>query len=156
MRARAGTQASFLRPLDVATLHWGRTYSPRAWAVALIGQIAAQPGITDWHELLSVAEDWLCKADWPEREAGVAYAGRVEQLLDRAGDQASALARAAVAATLPLPTLSPVTHNGDEIGCAVCGAPLAVRSGSGRPARYCSPACRTRAWRDHTTRDAKP
>ena len=35
---------------------------------------------------------------------------------------------------------------GPRVGCVVCGAPVTC-AWTGRPARYCSAACRTRAWR---------
>jgi hypothetical protein len=40
----------------------------------------------------------------------------------------------------------------DEIVCAGCGRRRAA-SRTGRPARWCSPACRTHGWRERT-RDA--
>lgn len=58
------------------------------------------------------------------------------------------------------PTTRPVTKSRDEIAqppaatvrrCAHCHTPLPPPASTGRPARWCSPACRTRAWRatDH-------
>jgi hypothetical protein len=35
--------------------------------------------------------------------------------------------------------------------CPACGLPLGPPAPTGRPARWCSPACRTRAWRERNT-----
>ncbi|GAA4869720.1 XF1762 family protein [Kitasatospora terrestris] len=35
----------------------------------------------------------------------------------------------------------------DEIQCLACGDPMPLRRGRGRPARYCTPRCRQRAFR---------
>ncbi len=50
---------------------------------------------------------------------------------------------------------TPLPGNGicNEIPCAQCGAPMLLRAGPGRPARYCSPACRTRAHRARRAAD---
>ena len=37
-------------------------------------------------------------------------------------------------------------HNGEPHGCDSCGTPI-DRTGPGRPARFCSPACRQKAYR---------
>jgi hypothetical protein len=141
LRAQAGTYAPHMRPLDVTSLRWGRLYSPRAWALALLTVAETQPGITDWHELLGAAESWLDDADWPERAVDDAHAEQVERLVAAGGGRESAMARAALAGPHPAET-----ESRDETVCPVCGGQMR-RAGVGRPARYCSPACRTRGWR---------
>jgi len=150
LQERALAEAPYLRPLTVAQLHWGRTYSPYAWANALIDRTQHLPEITDWRELLGEAEAWLDDAEHPEHARDAEHAARTEQLLAIAGDREAAIARDALA-TPPIAAAQSVTESGDVIGCAQCGAPLPPRSaGAGRPGRFCSPACRTRAWRART------
>jgi hypothetical protein len=146
LRAWSATQQPFLRPLDIAGLRWGRTYSPQAWALALVDQHEADPQLSDWRELLGLAEAWLDDADRPDRADDV-HTLRATRLRATVGDRESALARA-VLATDPTPV---VTKPGDETRCVVCAGPVTVHGGAGRPARYCSPACRTRAWRQRNT-----
>jgi hypothetical protein len=38
-------------------------------------------------------------------------------------------------------------HTSQRLVCAVCGARQPRQRGRGRPSRFCSPACRTAAWR---------
>jgi hypothetical protein len=148
LRDQAGTHAPHMRPLDVTALRWGRVYSPRAWALALLTVAETQPGITDWHELLGAAESWLHDADWPDR-ADDARAEQAERLVAAGGGRESAMAHAALTSHTAVETQSR-----DETGCPVCGGRM-PRAGVGRPARYCSPACRTRAWRHRATSDAE-
>jgi hypothetical protein len=157
LQGHARSQAAFLRPLDVTGLRWGRAYSPQAWALALIGQVEAQPELTDWRELLGAAETWLDEADWPERPADAAHATRAEQLLAMAGDREAAIARDVLAGSPAAPASPAETKRSDETRCLMCGQPIPLRAGAGRPPRYCSPACRTRAWRRRTdTAETKP
>ena len=139
LQAPARIQAPFLKPLDVTELRWGRAYTPRAWAHALTTTAAGDPQITDWHELLGAAEAWLDDTDFPGRTLDAATADRVDQLLAHHDGRESSMAQALLATA--------VTQAGDETaGCPVCSRPVPHRA-TGRPARYCSPACRTRAWR---------
>jgi hypothetical protein len=39
--------------------------------------------------------------------------------------------------------------------CVMCGNPISTHTGRGRPGRYCSSACRTRAWRQRITATAE-
>ncbi|MGC4857362.1 hypothetical protein ACLQ24_29350 [Micromonospora sp. DT4] len=146
MRAHARSHGVYLRPLDVTALRFARDYSPRAWAVALLSLAETQPEITDWHELLGVAESWLDDAEQPD-DAG-ADDEHVAHLVAVAGGREAAMARAVFSAR---PQRLAVTQVRDEPVCPVCGAPV-PRAGAGRPGRYCSPACRTRAWRRRSAR----
>jgi hypothetical protein len=40
--------------------------------------------------------------------------------------------------------------------CGCCGKPLPLAPRRGRPARYCSHACRTKAWRAHAAAERSP
>lgn len=148
LRGQAQTYAPHLRPLDVATLRWGRTYTMRAWAAALLTVAETRPEITDWHDLVGEAEAWLHPADWPDRAVTDADAVAADELL-AAGDGGTEYDLARLVAARR--STAAVTKPGDETArCLRCGAEMA-RAGTGRPARYCSAACRTRAWRTRTT-----
>lgn len=56
-----------------------------------------------------------------------------------------------------LPPLSVLRNEiRNEIPCAVCGTPVPVKSGRGRPPRYCGQPCRLRAHRRRATTDTHP
>ena len=154
LQVMARTQAAYLRPLDVAALRWGRAYTPRAWALALIAQAGRYPEITDWHELLGEAETWLDDTTLPEYPLDVDGTHRADELVADFDGHEAAMAQAVLASAdprerRPAPPVA-VTKRGDATGCEVCARAVA-RAGTGRPARYCSPACRTTAWRRRTT-----
>lgn len=156
LQAVAEPQTPFLRPLTVTELRWGRDYSRRAWALALITAADTDPDITDWRELLGAAEAWLDDADWPDQPSDALPVDRVERLLAYDDGRESSMAQALLATTVTQPqdetgppAAAAVTEDRDETSCPVCGKPL-PSAATGRPARYCSPACRTRAWRSRT------
>ena len=149
LRAQAQTYAVHMRPLDVATLRWSRVYTPRSWALALLTVAKTRPEVTDWHELVGVAETWLVDADWPDRATSDVDAAAVDHLLAAGDGREYEMARVVLASRRP--TEHVATKPRDETRCATCGTPV-TRAGTGRPARYCSPACRTRAWRTRTTK----
>ena len=138
LQAQARIQAPFVKPLDVTELRWGRAYTPRAWAHALTAAAAGDPQITDWHELLGAAEAWLDHTDFPGHTPDPDTTARVDQLLAHHDGRESSMAQALLTTV--------VTKPGDEKRCPVCGWPTPDHA-TGRPARYCSPTCRTRAWR---------
>ena len=154
LQVMARTQAAYLRPLDVAALRWGRAYTPRAWALALIAQAGRYPEITDWHELLGEAETWLDDTTLPEHPLDVDVTHRADELVADFDGHEAAMAQAVLASAdprerRPAPPVAE-TERGDATGCEVCSRAVA-RASTGRPARYCSPACRTTAWRRRTT-----
>ena len=138
LQAQARIQAPFLKPLDVTELRWGRAYTPRAWAHALTAAAADDPRITDWHELLGIAESWLDDTEFPGHTPDPATAARVDQLLAHHDGRESSMAQTLLTTTVTQPV--------DETRCPVCGRPMPHHA-TGRPAQYCSPTCRTRAWR---------
>ena len=143
LQAQALAQAPFVKPLDVTELRWARAYTSRAWAHALTAAAAADPQITDWHELLGAAEAWLDHTDFPGHTPEPAITARVDRLLAHHDGRESSMAQALLTTVVTKPV---VTQLGDERCCPVCGRPTPHHA-IGRPARYCSPACRTRAWR---------
>ena len=157
LQAVAEARAPFLGPLTVSQLRWGHDYSRRAWALALITAADTDPEITDWRELLGTAEAWLDDADWPDQTRDTTSTDRVDRLLSHDDGRESSMAHTLLLevvtkqgdGTIPARSPAPVTQSGDETGCPVCGRPV-PHPATGRPARYCSPACRTRAWRTRT------
>jgi hypothetical protein len=149
LRRLATAHARHLAPLDLGTLRWSRRHTPTAWAAALLirAQRATLPGTAA--EAVAQAGHDLDGIDCTEWTPAT-----VRAAADLAGHHASPhqIATALIAAG--------VTKHRDEIPasadrptrCAHCAGALPTPARTGRPGRWCSPACRTRAWRRrHTT-----
>jgi hypothetical protein len=155
MRALAATQARFLAPLDIGTLSWARQYSPTAWAAALISSAehGTLPGTA--REAVALVEYDLHDTDatgWTPnlRAAAADLARRHDHDPHR---MAAALIRAGVTKhrhETPPSSGSPPTR------CAHCRDPLPGPAHTGRPAHWCSPACRQAAHRQRTAEVTKP
>jgi hypothetical protein len=153
LRRLAAAHARHLAPLDPATLHWSRRYTPTAWAAALLAR-AQQATLPDTAaEAVAQAEHDLSTTDGPEWTPTTLRAAA-----DLAGHHTTPhqIAAAIIAAT--------VTKHRDETSasadrptrCAHCAGALPAPARTGRPGRWCSPACRTRAWRQRHTGRPSP
>jgi hypothetical protein len=148
LRRLATAHARHLAPLGLGTLQWSRRYTPTAWAAALLtraGQAtlpgtAAEAVAQAGHDL-----DDIDGADWTP--------ATVRAAADLAGHHANPhqMAVALIAAGVAKPRDETTASTGRPARCAHCAGALPAPAPTGRPSRWCSPACRTRAWRQRRT-----
>ncbi len=139
IRALAAQHARWIRPLDVAALRYSRRYTPTAWAAALIAM--AHRG--DLPDTASQATA-LVEHDLHDTDA-TAWTPLWPAALELAqhGEQRPALiAEALIASGVPKPR-----HETNSRRCGRCAAVLPEPADTGRPRRWCSPACRQAARR---------
>jgi hypothetical protein len=149
LRRLATAHAPHLAPLDLTTLQWSRQHTPTAWAAALVTR-AQQATLPDTAtEALALAEHDLSTTNGAQWTPTIL---RAAADLAHHHDNPHQIAAALIAAG--------VTKHRDETPasaprptrCAHCAGALPTPARTGRPSRWCSPACRTRAWRQrHTT-----
>jgi hypothetical protein len=151
MRAAADGHARFLRPLDAGTLTWARQHSPAAWAAALLTR-AANNTLPDTpsHAVALIEYDLHDTDTTTWTPATMRAAAELARRHD--GDPrriaAALLTTGAMKPrneTPPSPASRPPAST--PARCAHCATAMPTPAATGRPARWCSPACRTRAWR---------
>jgi hypothetical protein len=152
LRGIAVAHARWVAPLDITTLRWSRQYTPRAWAAALLTRAANNTLPNTASEAVALVEYDLFDTDtnaWTSStlRAAADLAHRTD------GDTRRAAAALIVTAVTKRrdetpPAAEPPTR------CAHCAGALPTPAPTGRPSRWCSPACRTRAWRQRHTADS--
>lgn len=155
MRSLAAAHARWVTPLEVTKLRWARQHSPTAWAVALLAHAkqATLPGAAgqavalaeyDLHELDATGWDPATRA--AAADLAGAHHGDLHQM-------ATALIAAGVTKhgdETPPAARAPTGH------CGHCQRPMPTPAATGRPARWCSPACRQAAHRQQRGTVTKP
>ena len=146
MRSIAADHARWVTPLKITTLRWARQYSPTAWAVTLLAHArqATLPGTA--HQAIALVE-----YDLPELDAtswDPATRAAADHLARRHHGDLHQIATAIITASVTKPSNeTPPAPPATTRHCGHCQHPIPTPAATGRPARWCSPACRTRAWR---------
>jgi hypothetical protein len=139
MHALATQNARHVRPLDAATLRYSRRYTPTAWAAALIA-MAHHGELPDTASLaISLVEHDLHDTD------ATAWAPHWPAAIELAqlGEQRPAL----IAETLIAAGVTKLCHETNPRPCGHCSSAMPEPASTGRPRRWCSPACRQAARR---------
>jgi hypothetical protein len=141
MRGHAEDLVRYCRPLTITMLRFSRFPSPQASAAAMLalahrGELPQRPA-----SATLMAEHELCDTDTADWAHLWAHAGQLVEQADEDLYQVVALIHAAV--TKPRDETPPETPPNT---CQHCATPLAPTR-SGRPGRYCGPACRQAAHR---------
>jgi hypothetical protein len=141
MRSHAEDLVRYHRPLTIDMLHFSRFTTRHAWAAAMLH--LAHRGHLPQHPVHAVAaaEYELYDTDTADWAHLWSHAGHLIQQANEDLHTVAALVHATV--TKPCHETPPDT-------CQHCAAPI-TPTGTGRPARHCSPACRQAA---HRNRDA--
>jgi len=165
MRALAASYARWVAPLDVATLHWARQYTARAWAAALLTR-------ADNNTLPDIASEAVALAEYDlhDTDATTWTSTTLHAAADLAHRNDSSPLRmattvitnhAAKRCNETPPTTAPhpdeyryspsntSTACPTHPGCVImrchrflCDRPIHLINQPGRPRRFCSPACR--------------
>jgi hypothetical protein len=143
MRGHAEDLVRYCRPLTTTMLRFSRFTTRQAWAAAMLalayrGKLPERPAIA-----VGAAENELSDADIADWDHLWARAGQLIEHADHDIYQLAALIHATV--TEPRNETPLRTTPGQ---CRHCATPLAL-TGTGRPSRYCNPACRQAAHRIH-------
>jgi hypothetical protein len=149
MRALATDHARWVAPLDITTLRWSRQYTARAWAAALLTRAGNGTLPDTASEAVGLVEHDLHDTDaatWTSttRHASVDLAHRSD------GDPRQMAAALIAAAVTKLGNETPPSAD-PPTRCAHCAGALPTPAPTGRPSRWCSSTCRTRAWRERHT-----
>jgi hypothetical protein len=153
MRRLAAARADAPAPLDVdlAALRWSRRDAPATRAAGPLTRAGqAAPPATSAVALAPAGDD-LRGADTASRDAAARRAPA--DLAPHSGDHPRQRAAALTAAGATKPGDETPAAAGPPARCACCGGALGPPAPTGRPARWCSPACRTRAWRGRQPAD---
>jgi hypothetical protein len=148
MRALAAGHARFLAPLDIATLRWSRQYTPTAWAAALLtrAEHATLPDTPT--EAVALVEYDLHDTDataWTSTTLNAAA-----DLARRTDGDPRQIAAALIAVGVTKPRNETPPPSSTTTRCPHCAKPLPTPAATGRPNRWCSPACRQAAHRQRT------
>jgi len=137
MRALAAQHARHGRPLDIATLHYSRHYTPTAWAAALIAMAHRGDLPATASQAIGLVEHDLHDTD------ATAWAPHWPAAIELAqlGQQRPAL----IAQTLIPAGVTKLRHETSPHRCGNCGITLPEPADTGRPRRWCSPTCRQAA-----------
>jgi hypothetical protein len=141
MRGHAEDLVRYCRPLAIGMLRLSRLTTRQAWAAAMLalahrGQLPQRPA-----SAVAAAEHELSDTDTANWHHLWSHAGELVEQADHGLYQIVALIHATV--TKPRHETPPQTTPG---ACQHCATPLAP-TGTGRPGRYCRPACRQAAHR---------
>ena len=148
----AVAHARWVAPLDITTLRWSRQYTPRAWAAALLTRAANKALPETASEAVGLVEYDLHDTDAATWTSSTPRAAA--DLVHRSNGDPRLMAAALIAAAVTKlggetpPSADPPTR------CAHCAGALPTPAPTGRPSRWCSPTCRTRAWRERHTADS--
>lgn len=148
MRHIAAAHARWVKPLEITKLCWARQYSPTAWAALLLARAAADtlPGTAP--EAVALVEYELHELDTTSWSAATLAAA--EQLAGRAGGDPRQIAAALITSGVTKPCYETPPPADTPPQCGHCHRRLPA-SATGRPARWCSPACRQAAHRQRHT-----
>ncbi|MBN1174617.1 MAG: hypothetical protein JXA67_20805 [Micromonosporaceae bacterium] len=150
MRGIAAAHARWVTPLEVTKLRWARQYSPTAWAVALLAH-AGQATLPDTAgEAVALVEYDLPELDATRWDPATHRAAA--DLASRHHGDLHQMATAIIAASVTKPgNETPPAARTSTRHCSHCQHPMPTPAATGRPARWCSPACRQAAHRQRGT-----
>jgi hypothetical protein len=144
MRALAAAHARYVVGLDVTALCWARRYTPLAWAAALLAQARAGVLADTAGQAVTLAEYDLPDVELTGSAVGCDAAG---ELVRRGHGDPRQMATVLLAAGVTKPGDETARVGGRSTRCGRCGGDLPAPAATGRPARWCSAACRQAAHR---------